>query len=262
MTECPDAGSEAHQSEALYLEAPPPFDRLFGVVVAQRSSEYQLAHGLEYFCIHQVWCGKSIGAQVTTGIAFVQQCKYRRRGVNDDQRSRRPSSNAANTSSASIPRSGRSPRRTGFRTRRVDAANSRTAIDETESPSFAASSFRRSTTSSGTFRKYRVLMSHNASIMRHICKPRSTVVNGGRWSVASGGRPSQGALGRCRGARLPRQPPSTSRLAPRLRPGFAWGCPRSWCGSGFRLRRAPGAWGLRAGGRRSTRRRRRTSSGS
>lgn len=64
----------------------------------------------------------------------------------------------------STPKSGKEPSRAGLSALRDASASSLTAMAPTEVASRAASRSRRSTTSSGTFRKYSVLMSHNASI--------------------------------------------------------------------------------------------------
>ena len=73
-------------------------------------------------------------------------------------------------------KSGRSPSSAGLSARQVELASSRTAMADTDSPSRLARVSRRCTTSSGTFRKYNVLMLQYASILRRICKSPGMVL--------------------------------------------------------------------------------------
>lgn len=66
----------------------------------------------------------------------------------------------------STPRSGSSPTSAGLSARRETSDNSRTATAPTEVPSRSASRWSLRTTSSGTFLRYKVLMSHHASNLR------------------------------------------------------------------------------------------------
>lgn len=85
------------------------------------------------------------------GRPCVEQGRYRRRSIDDDHRDARADSIAPTISSASTPRSGRSPSSPGLSARRVASASSRTAVALIEAPCRAAGRWSLARTSSGTF---------------------------------------------------------------------------------------------------------------
>ena len=108
-------------------------------------------------------------SEVCSRLAVVEQPEHGRRCVDDDHRPVRPASTSATMSFASTERSGRSASSAGLSARRAITASSRVANAETDNPSRAASRSSLAPTSSGTFRRYSVLMSHNASSNAAIC---------------------------------------------------------------------------------------------
>src|SRR5664280_3487108 len=101
--------------------------------------------------------------QSTPGRSGVEQRRQGRRSIDHDHLSARPASRSCSIVAAFTPKSGRLPSNAGLSALRDTSPSSLTATAPTDVASRAASRSRRATTSSGTFRKYSVLMLQYAS---------------------------------------------------------------------------------------------------
>src|SRR6266540_329879 len=186
VPELPDATQNADKRVADHAQPPPHVQRRPAGVRADLGAGDPAPQAAGDFGVDQVGDVELLGAERAAGGTGIQESRQCGRGIGHDHLNyllARSASRSAAIVAGSTPRSGRAPSRARLSARRELSASSRTATALTEMPSRSARRLRRSTTSSGTPRRYSVLMSQNASSLLAARQERKVWVVGFRNSA-------------------------------------------------------------------------------